>query len=113
MGAEAFKAARDFLFDNRTNYPAAHADFRWPKLDNFNYALDWFDNMGAVVRYNGDFGADGALALVGEYAFKGQKVKERLSIKKQDDGQLLFKNEVGVGDAPLQLVGESLAAPKK
>ena len=69
--------------------------------------------MGAVVRYNGDFGADGALALVGEYAFKGQKVKERLSIKKQDDGQLLFKNEVGVGDAPLQLVGESLAAPKK
>src|ERR1700722_1018524 len=43
MGTAAFKAARDFLFANRTNYRAAHAGFQWPKLDNFNYALDWFD----------------------------------------------------------------------
>ena len=43
MGAEAFKAARDFLFANRTDYRVAHAGFRWPQLDNFNYALDWFD----------------------------------------------------------------------
>src|SRR5580692_472156 len=43
MGAEAFKAARDFLFTHRANYRAAHAGFAWPKLDTFNYALDWFD----------------------------------------------------------------------
>jgi acetyl-CoA synthetase len=43
MAADAFKKARDFLFANRTDYPAAHAGFRWPKLDTFNYALDWFD----------------------------------------------------------------------
>jgi len=43
MGTAAFKAARDFLFANRTNYPAAHAGFQWPKLEKFNYALDWFD----------------------------------------------------------------------
>ena len=43
MGAEAFKTARDFLFENRTNYRSAHSGFRWPKLLQFNYALDWFD----------------------------------------------------------------------
>ena len=43
MGAEAFKAARDFLFEHRTDYRGAHAGFRWPRLEHFNYALDWFD----------------------------------------------------------------------
>ena len=43
MGGEAFKVARDFLFAHRTDYRTAHAQFRWPKLDTFNYALDWFD----------------------------------------------------------------------
>ena len=43
MGGEAFKAARDFLFVNRTDYRKAHDEFRWPQLENFNYALDWFD----------------------------------------------------------------------
>ena len=43
MGADAFKAARDFLFAHSTDYATAHRDFRWPQLDNFNYALDWFD----------------------------------------------------------------------
>lgn len=43
MGAEAFKAARDFLFEHRTDYRTVHAQFRWPVLDNFNYAIDWFD----------------------------------------------------------------------
>ncbi len=43
MGTAAFKAARDFLFANRTNYRAAHTGFQWPQLDHFNYALDWFD----------------------------------------------------------------------
>ncbi len=43
MGGEAFKAARDFLFAHRTDYRTAHAEFRWPELQTFNYALDWFD----------------------------------------------------------------------
>ena len=48
MSAEAFKAARDFLFAHRADYPTAHRDFRWPNLDTFNYALDWFD--GELAR---------------------------------------------------------------
>jgi acetyl-CoA synthetase len=64
MGAEAFKAARDFLFANRTDYRAAHAGFHWPQLDNFNYALDWFD--AELAR--GDSANRVALKIVGEDA---------------------------------------------
>ena len=42
-GAAAFKAARDFLLAHRTDYATAYAQFRWPELPDFNWALDWFD----------------------------------------------------------------------
>jgi acetyl-CoA synthetase len=43
MGADGFKVAREFLFAHRDDYVTAHAEFRWPQLEEFNYALDWFD----------------------------------------------------------------------
>jgi acetyl-CoA synthetase len=64
MGAEAFKAARDFLLAHRTDYRTAHADFRWPKLATFNYALDWFD--AELAR--GDSAGRLALKIVGDGA---------------------------------------------
>jgi acetyl-CoA synthetase len=45
MSAEAFIRARDFLFAHRTDYETAYRDFRWPELDRFNWALDYFDHM--------------------------------------------------------------------
>ena len=45
MSAEAFVAARDFLFRCREDYDSAYRDFRWPSLDRFNWALDYFDGM--------------------------------------------------------------------
>ena len=39
----SFKQARDFLFAHAGDYAAAHAGFRWPDMEHFNYALDWFD----------------------------------------------------------------------
>ncbi|KAG4073383.1 hypothetical protein HA402_008539 [Bradysia odoriphaga] len=38
---------RDFLFANATDYDAARAGFRWPQLDAFNFALEWFDVIAA------------------------------------------------------------------
>ncbi len=35
--------ARDFLIEHRTDYATACAGFRWPRLTQFNFALDWFD----------------------------------------------------------------------
>ncbi|MGH7049444.1 MAG: AMP-binding protein [Acetobacteraceae bacterium] len=43
MTAEAFKAARDFLLAAHGDYETAYAGFRWPALERFNFALDWFD----------------------------------------------------------------------
>jgi acetyl-CoA synthetase len=64
MGAEVFKAARDFLFAHRTDYKTAHMEFRWPKLTHFNYALDWFD--AELAR--GASASQPALKIVGEGA---------------------------------------------
>ena len=43
----AFRAARDLLLTHRVDYAAAMADFRWPQLTEFNWALDWFDVIAA------------------------------------------------------------------
>ena len=43
----ALRAARDLLQANRTDYAAAMAGFSWPVLDEFNWALDWFDVTAA------------------------------------------------------------------
>src|SRR5436305_1992564 len=40
---QAFLEARDFLLAHRDAYAAAFAGFRWPELDRFNWALDFFD----------------------------------------------------------------------
>ncbi len=43
--AANFLAARDLLLRHRDDYAAARRDFRWPELDRFNWALDYFDVM--------------------------------------------------------------------
>ncbi len=40
---EVFRSARDLLLRQRTDYAAALGEFRWPRLGEFNWALDWFD----------------------------------------------------------------------
>jgi acetyl-CoA synthetase len=42
-----FRAARDFLLAHPDDYATARAGFRWPVLDSFNWALDWFDVFAA------------------------------------------------------------------
>jgi acetyl-CoA synthetase len=41
--AAPFLAARDFLLRHREDYTAACRGFQWPKLEHFNWALDYFD----------------------------------------------------------------------
>ncbi|MCE9613597.1 MAG: AMP-binding protein [Lentisphaerae bacterium] len=46
---QAFLQARDFLITHRLDYDAACRGFRWPQLDTFNWALDYFD---VIARHN-------------------------------------------------------------
>jgi hypothetical protein len=78
------------------------------------YTLDWFDNMGLAFHYKGDFGPDGALNLAGEYSHEGQKVRERLTVQKQEEGQLKLTSALAVGDAAeLKTVAESILTAAK
>jgi acetyl-CoA synthetase len=45
--AAAFRDARDLLLRHRDDYAAAMAEFSWPHLVEFNWALDWFDQIAA------------------------------------------------------------------
>jgi acetyl-CoA synthetase len=40
----AFLTARDFLLTHREEYATAYNAFVWPQLDEFNWALDYFDH---------------------------------------------------------------------
>src|SRR5690348_602879 len=45
--AGEFLAARNFLLAHRTDYETACRGFFWPKLDEFNWALDYFDAVAS------------------------------------------------------------------
>jgi acetyl-CoA synthetase len=49
---ERFKAARDLLLQYREDYGCASAQFSWPVLEKFNWALDWFDVIAQGERRN-------------------------------------------------------------
>jgi acetyl-CoA synthetase len=42
-GLKAFLGAREFLLQHREDYETAYRNFRWPQLNKFNWALDYFD----------------------------------------------------------------------
>lgn len=43
MSANTFVEARDFLISKREDYVSAYEIFEWPRLEQFNWALDFFD----------------------------------------------------------------------
>ncbi|MFD2416961.1 AMP-binding protein [Amycolatopsis pigmentata] len=47
MSNDAFRQARDYLLEHREDYTGAYRGFRWPRPENFNWALDWFDVIAA------------------------------------------------------------------
>ncbi|MQA10853.1 MAG: AMP-binding protein [Pseudonocardiaceae bacterium] len=48
--SQVFRQARDYLLAHRENYDTAYRDFRWPVLEEFNWALDWFDVIARDPR---------------------------------------------------------------
>ena len=65
---EAFRQARDTLIAHRTDYEGACREFRWPRPERFNWALDWFDVIGrgnsrTALRIVGDGGLDVQLSF--------------------------------------------------
>jgi acetyl-CoA synthetase len=59
-----FLAARDLLLALREDYDEAVARFRWPQVDRFNWAIDWFDGVLA----SGALADATALEIIGDNA---------------------------------------------
>jgi acetyl-CoA synthetase len=75
---DAFRAARDLLLARRTDYSAARREFAWPQLDEFNWALDWFDVIAAehpdrtALRIVSDDGSDVSVSFASMSARSAQ-----------------------------------------
>jgi len=67
QAGDAFIAARDQLLRLRADPMAAKREFRWPKLDTFNWACDYFDRLATqpnpALRVVNDAGADHAYSF--------------------------------------------------
>ncbi len=100
--AAPFVAARDFLLRNRTDYAVAYRDFQWPKLERFNWALDYFDVMG---RDN----PDPALWLVDESAGETKLSFAAMSARSNQAANALRKLGVRRGDRILVMLGNVVA----
>lgn len=75
---DVFRRARDFLVSHREDYETAYREFRWPVLDRFNWALDWFDmiadgNGRTALHIIEDYGAELRLSYV-ELAERSNRV---------------------------------------
>ncbi|MGE5269617.1 MAG: AMP-binding protein, partial [Thiohalocapsa sp.] len=113
MSAAAFLAARDFLFAHRSDYDTAYRDFRWPALDRFNWALDYFDPMATELQQQGkdrpalwivnEGGAEHKLTF-GEIAERSSRVANhlrRLGVRRGDRVLLMLGNVVPLWETML------------
>jgi acetyl-CoA synthetase len=96
--AASFLAARDFLVQHREDYATAYRDFRWPQLDRFNWALDYFDPM---ARDN----AQPALWLVDDGAGETKLSFAQLSERSNRVANFLRAHGVRRGDRILLMLG--------
>ena len=106
--AAPFVAARDFLLRHREDYAAAYPDFRWPKLDQFNWALDYFDVMardnGQVALWLVDEGAGETKLTFAEMSKRSNRVANafrRLGVQRGDRVLLMLGNVVALWESML------------
>jgi acetyl-CoA synthetase len=106
--AAPFIAARDFLLRHREDYAVAYRDFQWPKLDRFNWALDYFDVMardnGQVALWLVDEGAGETKLTFAELSERSNRVANafrRLGVQRGDRLLLMLGNVVPLWESML------------
>ncbi len=99
-GIDKFRAARDFLLANRTDYDVAYRGFQWPKLDRFNWALDWFDSIAEGERCN-----QRALWVVFEDGAESKLSFRQLSNRSSQIANYYRELGIGRGDCVMVMLG--------
>jgi acetyl-CoA synthetase len=107
MSAE-FLQARDFLIRHRMDYEFACRNFQWPALDEFNWALDYFDVMAAgntkpALWVVDESGLEFRLSFA-EMSQRSNRVANylrRLGVRRGGRILLMLSNEVALWDTLL------------
>ena len=107
-GAAEFLKARDFLLSHRTDYEFAYRHFQWPRLDEFNWALDYFDVMAAgntkpALWVVDESGAEFRLSFA-EMSQRSNRVAQflrELGVRRGDRMLLMLGNEVALWETLL------------
>ncbi|GAA2981002.1 AMP-binding protein [Actinokineospora diospyrosa] len=97
----AFRAARDFLLHHREDYGAARGGFAWPRLTEFNWALDWFD----VIAAGGPTADRLALWIVEEDGTEQRWTFAELSRRSSQVAVWLREHGVARGDRLILMLG--------
>lgn len=96
-----FRQARDFLLQHADDHDAARAGFAWPDLAEFNWALDWFDE---IARDNDRT----ALWIVEEDGSEGRWSFAELSRRSAQVANWLRGNGVARGDRVVLMLGNQV-----
>jgi acetyl-CoA synthetase len=96
---QAFRRARDFLLAHREDYDTAYRDFRWPELDRFNWARDWFDRLAMEQAEST------ALWVVEEDGSEQRVTFAEMSDRSRQVAGWLAEQGVGRGDRVLLVLG--------
>jgi acetyl-CoA synthetase len=103
-GIAEFRAARQFLLDHREDYAAAYAGFRWPRLDEFNWALEWFDHLGAAP----DSADRPALWIVEQDGSERKWTFAEMSVRSNQVANWLRSQGVSRGDRIVLMLGNQV-----
>jgi acetyl-CoA synthetase len=102
--AQAFQAARRFLLDSREDYEGAYAGFSWPELGEFNWALDWFDALGA----DPDSAGSPALWIVEEDGAESRLTFAEMTARSNQVANWLRELGVRRGDRLILMLGNQV-----
>jgi acetyl-CoA synthetase len=102
QSAQAFYAAREFLFAHREDYDVAYRDFRWPEIAEFNWALDHFDAVAA------ERGEQRALWIVEQDGSEAYWTFRELSARSNQVANWLRDQGVARGDRIILMLGNQV-----
>ncbi len=100
--ADLFLTARDLLQTHRTDHAAAMADFSWPELTDFNWALDYFDR---IAEGNNAL----ALHIIEEGGEENRRTYAELATRSNHVANFLAANGATKGDRILVMLGNEVA----
>ena len=90
-GLKAFLSARQVLVECRKDYERARREFRWPQLEEFNWALDYFDYYARDNHKT-------ALWIVDDAGGEVKLSFEEMSRRSNQVARFLRRQGVGRGD---------------